>query len=143
MSYRKKPKRRARFGFTLMEILVVLLIIGLLSAAVVVGVRGARENGRKTTARMEINNIVNGLEMYNSATARYPTQNEGLEVLLVTVGDFEGGILKKKGELNDPWGNPYLYVVLNGSDEPFEVICTGPDGREGTSDDISNLGEDE
>ena len=127
-----------------MELMVVLLIIGLLSAAVTVGIRGARENGRRTTANLEISNIVNGLEMFNSVTARYPSQAEGLEVLLEPIENYPGGILKKKGELNDPWGKPYMYVVTNDKSDPFEVMSTGPDQREGTEDDISSLGgEDE
>ncbi len=143
MSFRRKSTRRRQRGFSLMELMVVLLIIGLLGAAVTVGVRGAREQGRITTAEMEINNLENGLEMFNSLTARYPTQDEGLEVLLKPIGKSELGILKKKGELNDPWGNPYLYIVTGDKAEPFEVLSAGPDGREGTDDDLSNLTADE
>ncbi len=128
-----------RSGFSLMELMVVLLIIGLLGAAVTVAVRGARAQGRKTTAELEINNIVDGLEMFNSITARYPTQDEGLEALMQPIGEFKSGILKKKGALNDPWGSRYLYVVTSDSREPFEVLSIGEDRREGTDDDISSL----
>ena len=123
--------------------MVVLLIIGLLSAAVTVGVRGVRAQGRKTTAELEISNIVNGLEMFNSVTSRYPTQDEGLEALLNPISGYESGILKKKGELNDPWGNPYLYILTNEKREPFEVISSGADGREVTEDDLTSSTEND
>ena len=126
-----------------MELMVVLLIIGLMGAAVSVAVRGARAQGRKTTTELEIRNIVDGLEMYNSLTARYPTQEEGLEILLQPIGEFSAGILKKKGRLNDPWGSPYLYVVTTDAVEPFEVLSVGADRREGTEDDISSLTTEE
>ena len=130
---------RRRSGFSLMELMVVLLIIGLMGAAVTVAVRGARAQGRKTTAELEIRNIVDGLEMFNSITARYPSQEEGLEILQQPIGEFSSGILKKKGRLKDPWGSAYLYVVTVDSIEPFEVISAGADRREGTLDDISSL----
>ena len=139
----KRKHRTRRRGFSLMELMVVLLIIGLLSAAVTVSVRQVRAQGRKTTAELEITNIANGLEMFNSATARYPTQDEGLDVLLDVFGDLDSPILDKKGELKDPWGNDYLYISTPDQREPFEVLSAGADGREGTDDDISNLTEKE
>lgn len=132
-----------RSGFSLMELMVVLVIIGLLSAAVTVGVRRSRDQARVTTAELEINNLTNGLEMFNSATARYPTQDEGLDILLEPFGDLKSPILEKKGELKDPWGNDYLYILTPDQREPFEVLSAGLDGREGTDDDISSLSERE
>ncbi|MEM9942048.1 MAG: type II secretion system major pseudopilin GspG [Planctomycetota bacterium] len=149
MSFKISPSFRiqsqfgkCKTGFSLMELMVVLMIIGLLGAAVAIGVRGAAATGRKTTVEMELNEISNGLDLYNFHTGTYPTQEQGLEILLEPTGEFEGGILKKKGALEDPWGNPYLYFVTNDKKEPFEVLCTGADGREGTSDDISTRAQD-
>lgn len=133
-----KSMRSKRCGFTLIEMMVVLAIIGLLTAAVAVGVRRARDKGRITTAEMEIQNIVQGLEAFNTETARYPSNEEGLDVLLQKIGGL-APILNKKGSLDDPWGKPYMYRVTVDEEEPFEVSSGGMDGVAGTPDDISNL----
>ena len=133
-----KSMRSKRCGFTLIEMMVVLAIIGLLTAAVAVGVRRARDKGRITTAEMEIQNIVQGLEAFNTETARYPSNEEGLDVLLQKIGGL-APILNKKGRLDDPWGKPYMYRVTVDEEEPFEVSSGGMDGVAGTPDDISNL----
>jgi general secretion pathway protein G len=135
MYSRKLPRTQA--GFSLIEMMVVLALIGLLTAAVAVGVRRARDKGRITTAQIEIQNIVEGLEAFNTEITRYPTNEEGLDVLLTKIGGLDP-ILSKKGALNDPWGNPYMYRVTIDGDEPFEVSSSGMDGIPGTDDDLSN-----
>ena len=102
---------RSRAGFSLIELMVALTIIGMLTAAVAVSVSRARDRGRITTAKMEISNIIEGLEAYNTETARYPTDEEGLDVLLQKL-DGLPPILDKKGALNDPWRNAYVYRTL-------------------------------
>lgn len=131
-------KNLRRPGFSLVELMVVLAIIGMISAAVTIGIRRARQASRKTTAELEIGKIVEGLELYNTQTARYPTDEEGLDVLTQKIDGLDP-ILKKKGELNDPWGSPYLYRLIQSGDEPFEVTSAGPDRIAGNLDDLSNL----
>lgn len=127
-----------RHGFSLMELMVVIVIIGLLAGAATVSVRGYLATARAGVAKTEIVKIVDGLETYSMVAKRYPSQEEGLEVLMKPIGDFSNGILKRK-KLNDPWGNPYEYILNESGEEPFEVVCAGPDGRNGTRDDISSL----
>lgn len=134
----RKTRAPVRRGFSLIELMVVLAIIGMLTAAVAVGVRRARDKGRITTVKMEIQTIVEGLESFNTETARYPTEEEGLGVLLQRI-DGLPPILGKKGALNDPWGKPFLYRVIVDGEEPFEVSSSGMDGVVGTADDLSNL----
>lgn len=137
-SQAKFARRTPRAGFSLIELMVVLAIIGMLAAAVSVGVVRARDKGRITTAEMAIGNIVEGLEMFNNETARYPSEDEGLEILLQRTGGL-APILKNKGELSDPWGNAFVYRILVDEDEPFEVSSAGLDGIHGSPDDLSNL----
>ena len=130
----------SRHGFSLVELMVVLAIIGMLTAAVTIGIRRARESSRRTTAELEITRIVEGLELYNTHAGSYPNDEEGLEVLLQRLDGLDP-ILKKKGALTDPWGEAYMYRVIRDGDEPFEVLCSGKDGDAGTADDISNLSD--
>lgn len=127
-----------RSGFSLIEMMVVLAIIGMLTAAVSVNVYHFRQKGQVTTAEMEINNIVEGLEQFNTSTRRYPSDEEGLEVLFKEIDGF-APILVKKGGLVDPWGNPYAYRTLVDESEPYEVSSAGLDLVFGSEDDISNL----
>lgn len=138
-----RTRQFCRHGFSLMEMMVVLLIIGLITTAVTVGVRRAMSKGQNGIAETEINNIVSGLDLYAAEAGRYPTQAEGLDVLIKPIGDEVFPILDKPGSLTDPWGNPYLYIVTNDKKQPIEVISNGADGREGTEDDISSLSDEE
>ncbi|MEM7456251.1 MAG: type II secretion system protein GspG [Planctomycetota bacterium] len=135
-SIRRIQRARVRRGFSLTELMVVIVIIGLLAGAVAVGARAYMAAGRSGVARMEISQIVEALESYSAMKGRLPATNEGLQVLVESTDQFPGGLLK--GNLNDPWGNPYEYVVPGPDGEPYEILCSGADGRIGTDDDISN-----
>lgn len=140
-NHRLIHRRIQRSGFSLAELMVVIVIIGLLAGAVAVGTRGYLAASRKGVAKMEISDISNALESYNGLKNGYPTEEEGLMVLTTSSDDFPGGLLK--GDLNDPWGNPYEYVVPGTNGEPYDVVSSGADGRYGTEDDLSsaNAGE--
>ncbi len=116
-------------GFSLVELMVVIVIIGLLAGAVSVGVRGYLIRGRQGTAKLEIANMVNALDTYYTIHGRYPSTREGLDGLRKPAAGFEQGIITV--EMRDPWGNPYEYMAPAQSGEPFVVICYGADGREG------------
>lgn len=119
-----KHKRLRRSGFSLMELMVVIVILGLLAATVTVGVQKYLLMGKTTAAKLNIAKFNEAIESYNTEKGRYPTEQEGLQVL-VTEGWLNDGIPK------DPWGNEYEYFLTTGDDERFEVICFGADGREG------------
>jgi general secretion pathway protein G len=125
----RKFRRKNKSGFSLVEIMVVIVIIGLLAAAVTLSVRSFLGRGRHGIAKMELNEIVGALDTFNAEMGRYPTEEEGLQVLLQPFGDYTEAILDSS--LTDPWNHPYEYFVPGPNGEPYEVISFGADGREG------------
>ena len=123
---RRAPTRVFRRGFSLVEIMVVIVIIGLLAGAVAISMPSKVDSARVTRAKSDIATIVGAIEMFYAEKGRYPTQEEGLDV-------FRGELRN----LQDPWGNAYVYNTPGRSGEPFEVICYGADGREGGQPDTA------
>ncbi len=118
MRIRRTPgPRRGRPGFSFIEVMVVVVIIGLLAGAVALKVTGYMDAARANRAKSDIATIVDAVEAYYLTNSRYPTNEEGLENLPL------------KNRL-DPWGRLYEYNSP-GRDEPFEVYTLGADGREG------------
>lgn len=127
-------------GFTLMEIMVVIVIIGLLAGATTIAVRSYLHAGRRGTAKFEIANIKKAVETYHSVYGKYPTQDQGLAALQKATADYPDGFLEN--DLNDPWNHPYGYYLVQGKKDPFEIVCYGADGQPGGSAanaDISSL----
>ena len=122
---RRAPARRA---FSLVELMIVIVIIGLLAGMVTVNVRSYISRARQSTARAEIATIVQALSTFYATYGRYPTNEEGLDVLLRATDKLPEPLLE--GKPKDPWGNPYQYNSP-GASGPFEVLCWGADGREG------------
>ncbi|MEM6363399.1 MAG: type II secretion system major pseudopilin GspG [Planctomycetota bacterium] len=120
--------RYCQQGFSLVELIVVMVIIGLLSSLVAVQTRSYLIASKQNAARAEIATIVSALESFYADQSRYPSYEEGLAILASGTDRFPDGFIKKLPE--DPWGNPYEYI-LPGTSGPFEVISLGADGREG------------
>ena len=110
-------RRRVR-GFSLIEVMVVIVIIGLLAGAVALQVTGYMDSAEINRAKSDIATIIDAVELYRLENKRYPTNEEGLEVLSID-------------NLKDPWGNRYEYNSPGSSGEPFEIVTYGSDGREG------------
>lgn len=135
-------KRRSshRVGFSLVELMVVIVIIGLLASAVTIGVRSYMSKGRTARIQLDFAKIEEALDSFYTFNGRYPNNQEGIEVLALGAGDENERLLKSIPE--DPWGNRYEYVNPGPGNEPYEVICLGADGREGGSgdgEDVSNI----
>lgn len=128
-------------GFTLVELLVVLAILGMLAALVGPQVLNQLGGAKSKSATIQIRDFEQALELYKLDVGRFPRSGEGLEALVRQPSGAKGwnGPYLKKDELPmDPWGNPYEYRV---SGSKVEIISYGADGRAGGSDedaDVSN-----
>ena len=121
--------RRARpQGFTLVELMVVIVIIGLLASVVTINVRAHLIKARQNVAKAEIATIVSALSSFYATMGRYPTNEEGIEALTKPTDKLPEPLLERMPV--DPWGKPYQYNAP-GTQGPFDVICYGADGREG------------
>src|ERR1700691_3490483 len=99
-------------GYTLMELLVVLAILGLLAAIATPMVLHYLDSAKVSTAKTEVSNLAAGLDLYKYDVGRYPTTQEGLEALVSApqgVDNWNGPYVKKTTKLSDPWGHPYNY----------------------------------
>lgn len=127
-------------GFTLVEIMVVVAILGLLVSVAVPRLAGRTEEARQQTARLQIENLCLALDAFEFDCGRYPSSSEGLEGLRAPPANepgWKGPYLKKSIPL-DPWKTAYLYVCPGIRSVDFDVYSAGPDRQEGSDDDIGN-----
>jgi len=141
---RTRRARRRQKGFTLIEIMVVVIIIGLLAAIVAPNVIGRVDDAQITRAKADIGQIENALKFYRLDNFAYPSSEQGLEALVSKPNDPNIRNWKTGGYLDrvpkDPWGNEYLYLNP-GNNSEIDVYTLGADGRpggEGTNADIGN-----
>ena len=137
---RNNYKRNA--GFTLMEIMVVIVILGILASMVIPNVLGNKDQAQRQKAVTDITTLEGSLKMYKLNNNRYPTTEQGLEALVSKPeGSPEPKNYPEDGYMDrlpkDPWGNDYL-LVSPGENGKIDVFSVGLDGEEGTDDDIGN-----
>lgn len=137
----KTRQFRAYKGFTLIEVMVVVAILGLLAAMVVPNLIGRDEEARITKAKQDISSIENSLDQYRLDNFTYPSVDQGLEALVKKPSGAPepkhykaGGYIKRLPK--DPWGNPYQYLKP-GTHGTFDVYSLGPD-QTPSDDDIGN-----
>ncbi len=134
--------RRMDGGFTLLEMLVVLAIMGLLAAIIAPQVLKYLGSSRTQTAKVQITNVVSALELFRVDVGRYPTQQEGLNAVVTappTAVGWNGPYLQKSSALNDPWGQPYLYRNP-GKHGEIDVYTLGSDKAEGGTGEAADVG---
>ncbi|MFN3312254.1 MAG: type II secretion system major pseudopilin GspG [Hyphomonas sp.] len=133
-------------GFSLVELMVVVFIMGLLATLIIVNVAPVGDRSRITKARADIANLENALEQYSLDLYTYPTQQQGLEALSSPPPGVDMTLYRPGGYIrrvqNDPWGNPYQYVIpgtrSGGRYDLFSLGADGQPGGEGPDADIGN-----
>jgi general secretion pathway protein G len=135
------PGARSARAFTLIELLLVLVILGILAAVVVPKFSGRTEQARVTATQSQISTFGTALDALEVDTGRYPRGKNGLSELVEAPRDVTSwkGPYLKGAVPNDPWGHPYLYESP-GKNNPtsYDLSSMGPDGRTGGDDDITN-----
>ena len=124
---------RIEEGFTLLELLIVMLIIGLLAAFVAPRMIGKVGKSKRTIAKAQIESLCTALETYKLDTDRYPNQEEGLNALIgqpANVDNWNGPYLAKKSVPKDPLRNDYVYIYP-GNNGDYDIVAYGADGKEG------------
>ena len=126
---------RAAAGFTLIELLVVLLILGMIAGLAGPQVMNYLGESKSRTAKLQIEELSNSLDLFKLDTGRYPDSQEGLQALVQAPSSlgadrWRGPYLKKKSVPKDPWGNDYRYVAP-GTHGAFDIVSLGSDGKEG------------
>ncbi len=137
--------RAAQRGFTLIEIMVVVIIIGLLAAVIVPQVINKVDEARISKAKADIQSLETALTMYRLDNSKYPTTDQGLQALVVQPTDPSirhwriGGYLQRVSK--DPWGNDYQYVFPGTHGKEYDLFTLGADGQpggDGVNGDIGN-----
>lgn len=137
----QKFGKQAR-GFTLIEVMVVVAILGILATIVMTNVVGKDEQARITAAKTGVAQISNALEMYKLDNHKYPTTDEGLEALVTKAASaktFPQGGYIKGGLPKDPWGNPFQYIAPGSNGRPYDVYSWGADGAEGGEENNADI----
>lgn len=127
----------SRAGFTLIELLLVMVILAILAAVVVPKFTGRTEQARETAAKTDLANFKTLLGAFEIDTGRFPSTDEGLAALVSApagVQNWRGPYTEKVPD--DPWGHAYIYRVPGSNNRDYDLFSTGPDGREGTADDV-------
>ena len=130
--------RAGQRGMTLLEIMIVIAILGMIASVLVVAVVNRLDAAKIKTTKLKINNIKSALEQYKVDFGDYPSQGEGLRAL-ITPPEGSPPYLKDKTVPKDDFGNELMYFSPSRhGGGPFEIISKGPDGQEGTEDDIKS-----
>jgi general secretion pathway protein G len=132
-------------GFTLIELMVVIVILGILAGLIIPRIMGRPEEARRMKARVQLESIETALKLYKLDTGSYPTTEQGLQALVEppTVGELaqnwrKGGYLEKGKVPKDPWGNDFVYLSPGVNDD-FDLSSYGKDGQPGGEGDDADI----
>jgi general secretion pathway protein G len=137
---RKQKKRYVRYGFTMVELMAILIIIGLLASLVATKVASKVEQGRIITTKANLKILSSAVNQFRMDTGRFPSEELGLLELIEQPTDViiwePGGYLETTELPLDGWGNEFKYERFPESGKEFAIRSFGPDGEEGTEDDL-------
>ncbi|MFH1884571.1 MAG: type II secretion system major pseudopilin GspG [Planctomycetota bacterium] len=137
---RKKRKKRVRYGFTMIELMAMLIIIGLLATLVVTKVASKIDQARETTTKANLKALAAAVNQFRMDTGRFPSEDEQLMALIEQPSDVEtwepGGYLETTEVPKDGWGNEFIFELYPESGKQFVIRSCGPDKEEGTEDDL-------
>jgi general secretion pathway protein G len=140
---RRHIDRVGEQGFTLVEMLVVITIIGLIMGLIGPRVLNYLSESKVKAAKIQMQSFASALDLYNLDTGRYPSASEGLTALVKPSSgvSWNGPYLKGAALPSDPWNHPYLYRVP-GEHGPYDIMSLGSDGQEGGSGTAADLSLD-
>ena len=139
----ENKRRKLREGFTMVELMAVLIILGLLATVLVRNFMGQTDKARVTTTKVNLRLLHSAVTQFKMDTARFPTEEEGLMALIEQPSDVmsyePGGYLETTEIPKDGWGREFEYQLWPESGKPFVIISYGADGEEGGEDYDADL----
>lgn len=135
-------RTRQQSGFTLIEVMVVVVILGILAALIVPNVIGQGDKARVGTTKSTLSTVANSLDLYKLDNHQYPTTQEGLDALIHQPANaknwLQGGYIKG-GMPKDGWGNDLQYVAPGSNGQAYDLYSFGADGKEGGEGDDAEI----
>jgi len=127
-------------GFTLIELMIVVVILGLLATIIMPKILGRPEQARRVKAKADIRNIQSALALFKTDTGRFPTTSEGLHALVLDPGikNYSHDAYLERVP-TDPWGNPYIYISPGLHSSEYDLESFGKDGEDGGSGDDADI----
>lgn len=135
-----KKQSSRKTGFTLIELMIVVVILGLLAGTIMPKIMNRPEQARRVRAAADIRSIESALALFKIDTGRFPTTSEGLDALVSNPG-VKGyktdGYLKKLP--SDPWGNSFIYISPGINNKDYDIESYGKDGEDGGTEDNADI----
>ena len=131
---KSKFQQKSAQGFSLIEIIIVITIIGLIVAWAANRVFGQGEKAKAGIAKSQMQDLIGALDLYKLDTGKFPTTQDGLKALMQAPSgatNWNGPYVRKAEQLKDAWNNDWVYRSPGGDNRPFEIVSLGADGQEG------------